>query len=512
MSDHTTGPYKTLISAILVQRTAFSTGGRDPHNRVDSPVARNGEDRLTLRGSGIAGAFISTANRLFGGALPPNVTAGAPSAQFQARQEARDKGLNLSRLPESVWRFHTSHPIEGQEPVLEVRSGVGIRQDTGAAAEGLKYEVETVPAGTRWTLLIEVDDYRDPDGRALPIALQVIETWSRVCVLGRNVARGLGWMQIDKESLRVLQLDAEDAVAWPDASRKPMDAFNVLANDKTKSRLLDAAARAEIRKKENPSGYQTYLGTGTIRIDAGPEETTWGLDTLSLGGGDAIRDIQDDALRTLVAAHPGGRDNMDPDLVLAWTRDVKGDPWPFIPGSGLRGPLRHTLSWWRRSQHHEIVHDPNTAIGRRQLAAKPKELLDPLERLFGSGTHSGVLLLSDAQIDRARFADDAILFLEQHAEDEFTGGTYAEAKFNRLALLRGTFRFQYLIEASTQKELDESRALMAQLQALGGHRQIPIGGANWRGHGWVHWSIDLPPESPQTMSNADQNPEKEAQS
>ena len=35
----------------------------------------------------------------------------------------------------------------------------------------------------------------------------------------------------------------------------------------------------------------------------------------------------------------------------------------------------------------------------------------------------------------------------------FTGGTYAEAKFNRLALVRGSFRFRYEIEADQANEL-----------------------------------------------------------
>lgn len=489
MSEPQSTPYKTLISATLVQLTAFSTGGHDPHARVDSPVARDGLGRLTLRGSGLAGAFIATGTRLFGQALPGTITAGPPGEQSRARQEAlaADPDADLPRLTESVWRFHTSHPET--EPELEVRAGVGIRQDTGAAAEGLKYEVETVPAGTRWPLLIEVDEYRDPEGLALPMALHLIESWRTVCTLGRNVARGLGWMQIEPDSLRVLQLDAADADRWPDASRRPAEAFAALAQDG--ACLLTADRLAAIRARVRPSGLAPVLGSGTIEIGAPPDNTNWGLDTLSLGGNEAIRDLQDDALINLVRAHPG---ELDPDLVLAWTRSAGGPPRPFIPGSGLRGPLRHTLSWWHRSRHGRTVHDPNTTQGRRALAAQQQRMdLDPIERLFGTGTFGGTLLLSDAEIDAASFGEDAILFLEQHAEDEFTGSTYAEAKFNRITLIRGTFHFHYLIEARSEQELAEYRALLAQLQSLGAARQIPIGGANWRGHGWVRWTLTLPP-------------------
>ena len=508
MSEKDRTHYKTLISGTLVQLTAFSTGGRNPHGRVDSPVARDGQGRLTLRGSGLAGAFISTASRLFGDKLPREVTAGAPGEQVEWRREARakDPDADLPRLPESVWRFHTSHPLGApQGPALEVRSGVGIRQDTGAAAEGLKYEVETVPAGTRWPFLLEVDEYRDPEHKALPIALHVIDAWCGICVLGRNVARGLGWMRIDTDSLKILRLDPEDADLWPDANRTPAASFTELARDKSKRRLLDEPRRSADSTKIDPKGIRPYHGTGTIEIGAAADEDTWGLDTLSVGASEAIRDLQDDALASLVESHPA---ELDPDIVLAWTRQSGRKPHPFIPGSGLRGPLRHSLSWWRRSRHNETVQDPNATAGRKALARKKKRDLVPIERLFGSGTYSGALLLSDAELEHPEtFGNDAILFLEQHAEDEFTGGTYAEAKFNRVALVRGTFKFHYLIEADSEAELRQFRVLLAQLQALGKERQIPIGGANWRGHGWVRWSLELPPESEPEQADIHTDPE-----
>lgn len=489
MSGAQTQRYKTLICGTLVQRTAFSVGGRDSHERVDSPVARDGRNRLTLRGSGIAGAFIATARRLIDGHLAASISSGPPGEQGAARGQAKREGRSLLRLPESLWRFHTSHPETEAE--LEVRSGVGIRQDTGAAAEGLKYEVETVPAGVRWPFLLEVDEYRDPDKTALPIALGVMEQWCELCLLGRNVARGLGWMKLDAESLRVMRLGSEDAILWPDSSMSPRDAFDALAMDG--SRLLDAAELESIRKDSKVSfvPMARWLGTGTIRIDAAPEEagTLWGLDSLSLGGSAAQDSLQDAALEPLTKRHPS---EFDPDLTLAWTvRNGASRAKPFIPGSGLRGPLRHHLSWWLRSRESQRVHDPNTGEGRRALAAKSRGARDAIERLFGTGAYAGALLISDAHLS-GEFADDAVLALEQHAEDEFTGGTFGEAKFNRLALVRGTFKFQFLVEADDAVQLIELRRLLAIAHDLGRARRVPIGGANWRGHGWVRWELQLP--------------------
>ena len=508
MSTATPTVYKTLISGTLVQRTAFSVGGRDTHARVDSPVARDGQGRLTLRGSGIAGAFIADAARLLGRALPKAITAGSPGEQAQARREAKEQGHALDRLPESVWRFHTSHPENA--PALEVRSGVGIRQDTGAAAEHLKYEVETIPAGTRWPFLLEVDEYRDdPEGIALPLALHVVQAWGEVCLLGRNVARGLGWMQLDPATVRVLRLEPADALEWPDSRRTPAEALDALAAKP--ERLLAADAIAGHRAGVPVTPRPTYLGTGIIHIGHDPqtEGEQWGLDTLSLGGSAALESLQEDFLTPLAEAHPG---DFAPDLVLAWTKAAGGKlPLPFLPGSGLRGPMRHGLSWWLRSREGETVHDPNTTAGRRGLAKKqrhPEDDRDPIERLFGTGPHAGALLISDAElIDPQAFGRDAVILFEQHAEDEFTGGTYAEAKFNRIALVRGSFRFHYRIEAETEAQLQDYRRLLAILADLGRARHIPIGGANWRGHGWVRWELELPPETPETDSETTTAPE-----
>jgi CRISPR/Cas system CSM-associated protein Csm3 (group 7 of RAMP superfamily) len=493
-------PYKTLIEGTLVQLTAFSVGGRDSHARVDSPVARDGDGRLTLRGSGIAGAFIASARRLAGGEVQPAVSAGTPSEQAEARKKAKQDKQPELRLTESLWRFHTSHPEPPQNPAQEVRAGVGIRQDTGAAADGLKYEVETIPAGTRWPFLLEVDDYRDTAGSAAALALHVIEDWREVCLLGRNVARGLGWMQL--QGVQVIRLAAADALRWPDASQSPRKAFAALANET--GRLLDATQLDEIRNALPTAPRPRLMGTGTVRIHAAPGESDWGLDTLSLGGSEAMRSLQEAALSDIADAHPGGADDFDPDLVLAWTKPIDAErPEPFIPGSGLRGPMRHQLSWWLRSREGETVHDPNTTAGRKALAKQERDARDPIEQLFGTGPHAGALLIADATLTEP-WSDDAVLPLEQHAEDEFTGGTFAEAKFNRLALVRGTFRFRFLIEADDPKQLAEFRRLLSILNDLGQARQMPIGGANWRGHGWVRWELKLPAEDIEPGAEATQ--------
>ena len=94
MSDNM--PYKTLVQGTLVQVTALSVGGNDPHAMADSPLARDGLGRLILRGSGLAGAFKATACAIVDvlenpnaiGVLLNNAQIGMVKAMIEARPAA----------------------------------------------------------------------------------------------------------------------------------------------------------------------------------------------------------------------------------------------------------------------------------------------------------------------------------------------------------------------------------------------------------------------------------------
>lgn len=496
--------YKTLIEGTLVQTTALSVGGNDPHAMADAPLARDGRDRLILRGTGLAGAFISTARAIIDGDLPARVTAGTPGEQAAGRAKL-SKDESIDRLFESVWRFYPSHPEDPRvEP--EIRTGVGIRQDTAAAAEGIKFDTETIPAGTRWPFLLEIDEYRDTSaGLALPIALRTLREWERHrCFLGRDLARGLGWCSL--EDVRVYRLKPEDADIWPDAWKEPLKAIAHIRDNRGERLLADRGRSLE--KNDRIKRKTRHIRSGTCTIQVGldiprgddGDHAPWGLDALSLGGGDAMLGMQDAALAGALDRLPKDKDDNppEPDLVLAWTRPQgkpTAAPRPFLPGSGLRGPLRHTLAWWeRRNGSREPIVDPNTPAGQRQTLVKDRPD-SAVDRLFGTARHSAALLLSDALLDGPDPTREAGLwFIEQHAEDEFTASTCGSQKFNRLALIKGRFRFHYFIETLDHNDLKTFDALLETLQRLGEQQQIPIGGGQWRGHGWIrwHWQPDEP--------------------
>ena len=145
--------YKTLFHGTLVQKTAFSIGGNNPNEMVDSPICRDGNGRFVIRGSGLAGAMIATARGLYKD-LDAQISEDTPSKQYtqytweKQQKSAGVKDEDFTMLENSIWHFHHSHPIN--DPELEIRDGVGILQATGAAAEGAKYDLEVIPMGTKW--------------------------------------------------------------------------------------------------------------------------------------------------------------------------------------------------------------------------------------------------------------------------------------------------------------------------------------------------------------------------
>jgi len=177
-----------------------------------------------------------------------------------------------------------------------------------------------------------------------------------------------------------------------------------------------------------------------------------------------------------------------PDHPICWSR-INGSCQPIIPGSTLRGPLRHTLSWLLRKEG-KVVWDPNRNSPSPAISAASDDTVLPT---FGSTKNAARLLISDGHLESPENSWQ-LAVLEQHAEDEFTQGVYRFSKFNRVTLLSGSFVFNYLFEADSEGELTKMQQLLNRAFKLGEQRFLPIGGAVFRAQGWVKWSVDSPVE------------------
>ncbi len=485
----TSKAYKLVISGVLVQQTSFSTGGSfysgqpGENQKIDMLLARDGQNRFTLRGSGLAGAFIATARTLVE-ALPAVISEGSPS-----QQSGGDHRLN-----ESVWIFHNAHSEGDAENQIEIRDNVAISQKTGAAKDGAKFNSETLPAGTRWPFLMEVDEYRDHSGEASSIAALVLKQWQSGCLLGRDVARGQGWMKL--EDLKLYRLDPSAVRYWPDASKSRADAIKEIEKQTDENQALIISLDQLITTKPQKKVFQC---SGEIVISVGqPAADDYGVDFLSVGGNQSneegypvtehlkSRDLLTKRADRVIS--PLGlslsnyleANNTEPDFNIALTQRPGQKPEPFIPGSSLRGSFRHVLSWFYNRSKTLHNDDAITTAEHERVT-----------RLFGSTTKSGALLISDALPENENWK---LALQEMNALDEFTQGAYGGAKFDRTLVNQGKFKAAFEITASDQDELNDMIEDMNNLKKLGEQQFIGLGGGQWKGLGWVKIEINGLPE------------------
>jgi CRISPR/Cas system CSM-associated protein Csm3 (group 7 of RAMP superfamily) len=413
-------------------------------------------------------------------------------------------------LLESVWSVQSLHVEDST--VVELRQGVGLRQETGATAgEGhVLFDQETLPVDLSWGFQLEIDTLRGgPEVEAL--TLLCLSEWAEGrCWLGAGVARGTGWLTLqDCEVLR-LPLTEPVLTLWPDNRIASwVEVWDRLAAQEGTFRTgrlkAEGLRHQATRIHDHAAGKRGfwYL-TLDFSLSAGAKTDGYGWDPVSVGGHDAGLTEKDLSgrfswLKSPGLEAPGIPESYECDLPLQVTRRNLGngqpEVWPHIAGSSLRGPLRHHASRVARGVFGEEVSDPNVS----QLSDKTQErpvsgpalrlpgARTSLDELLGSVACSSRLLVRDAQV----MDPDAVLLAlcEHHAEDEFTAGTYHSAKFNRSALIQGTFNARIVLEAETVPELCAHIQAMAPVLLLAELGRVPLGRAKQAGLGWICWQL-----------------------
>lgn len=476
-------PYRTLFVGTLVQDSALSVGGTDTLSGVDEPLCRDGNNRFTLRGTTLAGALIATARTFY--PIPTAISV----------DETNKPPLDEQSLTPSLWRVYTSHPLPSKNDIKpEARQGVGIHAQTGATAEGVLFDAETLPPGTRWQFLLEVDSWRAEKLQvpAEKIAAMALLEWQQHrCWLGRAVARGLGWLHL--EDLKAYCLNTEQVMLWPNSLKPLNKVLKEIEQDKkiTTFEGEQLAQHFNLKDDEKFQAKRFYLEIqGSIHV--GERKNGYGLDALSVSGHAANL-----ALSHWDADHyrfPEGKrkpedkrknDDFNPDSSIVLTYR-NGRYEPFIPGSSIRGVLRHALSRCLRRKG-KTIHAPNDEI--------PQEIpKDIVANLFGyvseKKAQSAALLVQDAYLSNGWENNWKAAWLQHHAEDEFSGGVYGIGKFDRVVLLQAEFSWRMVIETKKQKQAQAYYQRLKPIFELGEQGHLPLGGNQWRGLGWVTWRID----------------------
>ena len=106
-------------------------------------------------------------------------------------------------------RLQISDAICEDAVLFEVRDGVGISRETRTAAQAVKFDVEVVPAGTRFHGRVRFKNPADYEVGLLAQALWMLG--EGLLLLGGKSARGLGWVGVEITKPR--ELDARALLA-----------------------------------------------------------------------------------------------------------------------------------------------------------------------------------------------------------------------------------------------------------------------------------------------------------
>jgi CRISPR-associated RAMP protein (TIGR02581 family) len=107
---------------------------------------------------------------------------------------------------------------------VRVRDGVVLDRDSHTAVDGLKYDYETVAAGTRFRVSFDLDNPTPADEALFGAALF---EWHAGSSLGGFTSRGLGRFHLEDVKLRGIDLD------------KPKERLNFLTTSQADDRLID---------------------------------------------------------------------------------------------------------------------------------------------------------------------------------------------------------------------------------------------------------------------------------
>ena len=499
-----------VITGTLEARTAVHVGSGEGNELADSLLRRDTQGNILIPGTAIAGALRAMltrlAPRLGGGVciamLPQKVREkliqkkkrGCDCAvcrlfgdvdpsddNERSEEEQKQKPKQVSAASRLlVFNAH----LQDDKALPVIRDGVGIDRASGTAARAAaaKFAVETLPAGAKFELRMELRE-DDPDERMKDeqlLAVALAEWQAGLARLGGDVARGLGAFQLGQVHYHELDLDQNDGLMTFLQENRPWEQVQAQGNW-LQDRL--GVATQHIGELKNVPG-EAVQKFGDFGLDAQEVERL----PVSRGWAEWTFTLQAEGPLLTNDATASGLSGFDHAPLLAmmgdWTK-------PVLTGAGLRGVLRSHAERIARTlvTHRTIVEekerearetyfrercpacDPLARRARRESDGVALECCDSLLRyqlkqdengevrpdqlclacrLFGSTRNGSRLIVEDAPFVGNEPVYKMLDFL---AIDRFTGGGAEHFKFDALALWRPAFKVRIFLENPEEWEL-----------------------------------------------------------
>ena len=361
--------------------------------------------------------------------------------------------------------------------VVQIRDGVVIDRDSQTAVDGLKYEYEVIPPGSRFELHIDLDNPRDQDMALLGAALF---EWRSGSSIGGFTSRGLGRFHLDE--IKLWGVDLSD----------PRQRMQFLKATKAGRPVLLSGELGEpfFRAHRAPTAADTRRGRLTMlrRLLCQADVTL------------EIEPVDPLLVKSGYASWDG------PDMVPVSTFR-NGRPVHYVPGTSLKGVLRSHLERVARTLRQGSVCLPYHS-GPESAAAVP---IDEEKASYGCGFRSrtgGKDAASFAYADSCaacrlfgslKFAGrfsigDAYPLPDQEPTVEqrngvginrFTGGTEHGVLFELQALVGGRFKAHIRLTNFELWQLAGLKLLLVDLE----DEMIAVGSGRSRGMGRVRAGV-----------------------
>ena len=247
--------HKICVTADLVFKTAWRIGSGREGESSDLGVVLDPSGSPVLPGSSLKGRLRSTCEALahalsLNACLLNHAASGVNCTSdvnyySKVRDEYREASRDLKRrlqwiddhtcdvcrlfgAPVQAGRLRVSDGVMKEwANVVQVRDGVVIDRDSHTAVDGLKYDYEVVPQGSRFELRVDLDNPRDRDLALLGAALF---EWRSGSSIGGFTSRGLGRFHLQEIKLMGVDLRDPDQRVKFLTSTRPDDRLNNLGD------------------------------------------------------------------------------------------------------------------------------------------------------------------------------------------------------------------------------------------------------------------------------------------